>query len=72
MILLGGGGEGEGMPLQLGDAGTLHEDVLADLHPEALPLHLELQGLGRVHHHLERRRMGEKQDGGQKRQLTVG
>ena len=52
-VVLGGGGQGEGVPLQPGDGGTLDEDVLTHLHAEALLLHLQLQSVGRVHHHLD-------------------
>lgn len=52
VVLLGGGGQGEGVPLQPGDGRTLDEDVLTHLHTEAFLLHLQLQSLGGVHHHL--------------------
>ncbi|KAG7215664.1 hypothetical protein INR49_022019 [Caranx melampygus] len=55
VVLLGGGGQGEGVPLQPGDGRTLDEDVLTHLHAEAFPLHLQLQSLVGVHHHLETR-----------------
>lgn len=52
VVLLGRGGQGERMPLQPGNRRALDEDVLAHLHAEALPFHPQLQGFGRVHHHL--------------------
>lgn len=55
VVLLGGRGQGEGVPLQPGDGRTLDEDVLTHLHMETLPLHLQLQSLGGVHHHLRDR-----------------
>lgn len=55
VVLLGGRGQGEGVPLQPGDGRTLDEDVLTHLHTETLLLHLQLQSLGRVHHHLRDR-----------------
>lgn len=55
VVLLGRRGQGEGVPLQPGDRWALDEDVLAHLHAEAFLLHLQLQGLGGVHHHLRGR-----------------
>lgn len=52
VVLLGRGGQGERMPLKPGNRRALDEDVLAHLHAEAFPFHLQLQGFGRVHHHL--------------------
>lgn len=52
VVLLGRGGQGERMPLKSGNRRALDEDVLAHLHAETFPFHPQLQGFGRVHHHL--------------------
>lgn len=52
VVLLRRRGQGERMPLQSGNRRALDEDVLAHLHAEVFPFHLQLQSFGRVHHHL--------------------
>lgn len=53
-VLLGGGGHGERVPLQLGDLRAVEEDVLAHLHLEAVLYQLQLQHLGGMQHNLKK------------------
>lgn len=51
-VFLGGRGEGEGMPLQLGDGWALDEDVLPRGHSEVTLLHVNFQDSRWVTDHL--------------------
>lgn len=52
-VLLGGGGHGERVPLQVRDGRAVEENVLAHLHLKATLHQLQLQHLGRPHDDLE-------------------
>lgn len=46
------GGEGEGMPLQLGKTRAVQEDILSRVMMKSLLLHLQLKHVGWMFHHL--------------------
>lgn len=51
-VFLGGGGHGEGVPLQRRNGRAVEEDVLAHLHLEALLHQLQFQHFGGPHYNL--------------------
>ena len=58
-VLLGGGGHGERVPLQLRDGRAVEEDVLTHIHLKPVPHQLQLQHLGWMHHDLKKEWTGE-------------
>lgn len=58
-VLLGSGGESEGVPLQGGDRWALDEDVLSRCHLEVSLLHVKFQDCRWVTHHLQQSKIAK-------------